>query len=65
MQEEVDEAENFMRRHPITHENRGQMLEKFGMTTRSRIKLIEDRSKDAKFIVKKYPLLVEMLEAVC
>ncbi len=53
-----------MRRTPLCAENQRIMLDKFKMTQGLRLKLLDDESLSATQILKRFPLLTEMKEAV-
>lgn len=61
---EIQNAEIFMRQNVVSTTNRQEMLENFAITRQTRIKLLEDKSKTASYILKRYPLLMEMIETV-
>ena len=53
-----------MRRTPLSPKTKHQLMLKFEISRLSRFAAIENKAKSAGFIVKKYPLLVDTLEAV-
>ena len=62
--EEIEEAEKFMRHNPVSSTNTAVMLQKFRMTREQRRKFIEDKTSTATSVLQKYPLLVNLKEAV-
>ena len=63
-QEEIEDAEKYMRRTPLSAETKRELMLKFEMTRFARLADVENKANSARYIVKKYPLLVDSLEAV-
>ena len=64
MELEVKNAEIFMRQNVVSLTNSEEMLENFEVTRKTRMALLNDKSKSASYILKRFPLLMEMKEAV-
>ena len=64
MELEVKNAEIFMRQNVVSLTNSEEMLDNFEVTWKTRMALLNDKSKSASYILKRFPLLMEMKEAV-
>ena len=64
-QEEVDEAERYMRSTAVNERNRTKMLQALTITQNSRRSIISGKhSPSLKIILNRYPLLVHLNEAM-
>ena len=64
MELEVKNAEIFMRQNVVSLTNSEEILDNFEVTRKTRMALLIDKSKSASYILKRFPLLMEMKEAV-
>ena len=61
---QVREAEEYIRRTPLTDDSRPMLLDYFKVTFQARRKFIIENNADAADIMKRYPLITKCREAV-
>ena len=63
-EEEIKEAEKYMRHNPVDVSNTAVMLLKFQITREQRRKFVESKNSTTTLVLQKYPLLLNLKEAV-
>lgn len=63
-EEEFKRAIDFMRRTPPSRENLKEMRAKFALTRPKRIQMVDKKTNTASQILKRFPRLCDMFEAV-